>query len=74
MPKITKFRALYTRKTIDEYQIFVRNKNKKDFILVGTEITREGAETFVTILKQSSNETLFKIIKKRKKTNDSEVS
>ena len=68
MPRITKFRALYNRKTTDEYQIFAKDENQKSFTLIGTEATRKGAEAFVKILKfKEVKEPLFKIVKKRKK-------
>ena len=74
MPKISNqkskissgFRALYNRKTTDEYHIFIRNKNERSFVQIGIEITRKEAETFVKQMKLSYDGALFKIVKKRK--------
>jgi hypothetical protein len=64
MKSIKGFRTLYTRKTTDEYQIFI--DFGEGYFQIGIEDTRKEANETVKLLKQNYNNPLIKIIKKRK--------
>jgi len=59
------YHPTYTRKTSDEFEVYVRCKNSKEWILHSIENTRKEANNVEKILKKTNPSCTVKIKKKR---------